>query len=134
MKKTLLTIAATIAITTSAQAKEVHLDCAYSTTEGRSETTKIMLDTDNNTATLYERLFIKDPNWKKDKGKPKKVFVTDTGVGTLYSDPSVYWFTAVGDKFQINRSTLEIIMDGMSPMPKGTCKVIETPAKPENKI
>ena len=46
MKKTLLTIAATIAITTSAQAKEINLECGYIGVEGSQMTLPVTINTD----------------------------------------------------------------------------------------
>ena len=46
MKKTLLTLAATIAIATSAQAKEINLECGYIGVEGSQMTLPVTINTD----------------------------------------------------------------------------------------
>jgi hypothetical protein len=46
MKKTLLTIAATIAITTSAQAKEINLECGYIGVDGSQNSQEVTINTD----------------------------------------------------------------------------------------
>ena len=131
MKKLLTATALAAMVATTAQAKEVHLDCSYATTEGRSEVTKIMLDTEKNMGSTYERLFtkVKEKSWMSEGGT--FVYPVGSGTGKLYSDGTHYWFSVPKssgyDKFQIDRNDLTIVMDGMSPSPTGTCKVIEAP-------
>ena len=133
MKKLLITIAAITAISTQAQAKEIHLDCAYATTEGRSGTTKIMLDTERMVATTYDRTFTKVYQKSLFNKGGAKHFEVGGGNGDLYTDGSVYWFSVPDtngwDKFQIDRNSLNIMMDGMNPYPEGQCHII---AKPTN--
>ena len=133
MKKAIL---ATALITSalSINAKELHLDCNYSTTEGRSEVTKIVLDLDNKMGSTYDRIFSKTGNGSWLSSVPEgetKSWPVSSGSGDLYSNAETYWFSVPNssgyDKFQIDRNDLTIVMDGMSPSPIGSCKIIEAP-------
>ena len=108
MKKTLLTIAAIATISTTAQAKEINLDCTYTGVSGEPKTSQIVLNTDLGTGT------------------------DDFGQGVLITKADAYEFTvrsSIGNmKTVIDRADLSYTHEFMNKV-EGTCKVVESKTK-----
>ena len=112
MKKTLLTIAATIAITTSAQAKEINLECNYKNIEG---------------GTNYENLLLNTDSLKASDGN---------AVGELLTSPTLYMFQTVQPgigpiTYTVDRETIRFSMklEDFGRSFAGQCKVVESKVK-----
>ena len=108
MKKAILTAAALIAISTTAQAKEINLECAYTGVDGDQKSKEIVINTDLGTG-------------------------TDTfGQGILITKADTYEFTvhsSIGSmKTTIGRNDLSYKHEFLNEL-VGSCKVVESKAK-----